>query len=143
MFRTSYCLNAPHIVSEEFDDEYVVLNLAVGTYYSFQGSGNLLWKALVTGARPDAILEAIGAGGNPDADACRAFLQRVIELELVRATGGADAAELPRDLGRSLASIDTRPVVEVFDDLADFLLADPIHDADVEKGWPVAKPASP
>lgn len=34
------------------------------------------------------------------------------------------------------------PVLEVFADMQDLLLLDPIHDID-EVGWPVARPDSP
>jgi hypothetical protein len=32
------------------------------------------------------------------------------------------------------------PTVEIFDDLADLILADPIHDVEETAGWPVRKP---
>jgi len=36
MFETSYRINDPNVVSEQFDAEFVVLNLLTGTYCSFR-----------------------------------------------------------------------------------------------------------
>ena len=33
------------------------------------------------------------------------------------------------------------PVIEVFDDLAELIMIDPLHEVDAERGWPV-KPAT-
>jgi hypothetical protein len=34
-----------------------------------------------------------------------------------------------------------RPQIEIFDDLAELIFADPIHDVDEQVGWPTPRPA--
>jgi hypothetical protein len=140
LFETSFRVNEPQVVSEEFDGEFVILNLSSGTYYSLQASGNALWAAVTAGVAPRRILQAMEAAGNAQAPSVRSFLERMIELDLVRPDVGRTAST-DAHLVAQLATIDTAPAVEVFDDLADLILADPVHEADKETGWP-AKPIS-
>jgi hypothetical protein len=138
----TFRINEPNVVSEAFDGEYVILNLANGSYYSLQESGNLLWAALVAGASPRAMLSALEVVQNPQLGAAQEFLNTVIELNLVRSTSPNPLSESAALLVRKLASIDSIPKVEVFDDLADLILADPVHDGDEKVGWPTIKPAA-
>jgi len=139
MLDASYEIDEPQIVSEEFDGEYVILNLSNGTYYSLEASGNMLWSVLMAGAKPSEIIQKMEAAGNEHAAAAKAFYTKVIALGLVRSTGSVEPAGLGSTLRDEVIMIDAPPAVEVFNDLADLILADPVHEADEQAGWPKAK----
>jgi hypothetical protein len=138
MPNTAYRINDPHVVSEDFGGEFVVLNLTNGTYYSLEGSGNLLWSLVTQGTPPEIIAEALAAAGNPHARSVSDFVDRLVALGLVRPDAEHVAGEWDPS---SVLAIETPPAIEVFEDLSDLILADPIHDVEAERGWPAVRSA--
>lgn len=139
MGHIAYQINEPNVVAEEFDGEVVVLNLATGTYYSFENSGHALWLAVCAGTPPGAVVEALKSSGSEHAGAVQDFFDKLVAFDLVRpdpdARNGSDHAA-------AAAAVTTAPGIEVYEDLADLITADPIHDADDQTGWPATKPRS-
>ena len=110
--------NRPNVLDEVFDGEAVLVNLRTGRYYSLDHAATEVWRAVVA--------------GEPLPDGSAAFVQQLVEEELVTCSG-----ELPAVNG------DSGPAMQVFTDMEDILLLDPIHDVDYDAaGWP-AGPASP
>jgi hypothetical protein len=128
-----YCRATPHIVAERFDDDTIVLDLANGIYFSFTDSGGIVWEAVAAGIRPAALAAAAPAVG---ADALAAYLDKLVANGLLAEADGAPD-EAPAELLARLAATREAADLFVFDDLADLFLADPVHDADAEMGWPV------
>lgn len=126
-------VNAPDVVTEEFDSEFVVLDLSVGTYFSFQGSGNRIWRALAAGMPPAVLLGGLAAAGHPHLATVERFVSDLVEARLLRPAEGAP----PLPFDPALAAPAEPPAIDRFDDLADLILADPIHEADAERGWPL------
>ncbi|WP_377504662.1 PqqD family protein [Octadecabacter sp. R77987] len=112
-------LAGPDIVDEEFDGEIVVLSLRTGQYFGLNDSGAALWVAIKAGADPHEI------AGQQGAD----FATRLVGLDLLMPSDQSPEPAPKLDLK-------DRPSVEVYDDLSDLILADPIHDVDDKKGWP-------
>ena len=110
------------IVFEQFDNDLVILNLAIGQYFGVNASGAEAWRHLMAGASVDEI--SCGANSN----ALDRFLDQLSSFGLVRPTEVAG-------IGATCVLTDA-PTIEAFDDLSDLLLADPIHDVDTEAGWP-------
>lgn len=108
------------MVHEEFDAEIVVLNLQSGQYFGLNGSGAVLWLAISAGHDPVDISAPHGA----------AFATRLSELGLIVQSDEAPIPALAQDFA-------TAPSIEVYDDLSDLILADPIHDVDEKQGWPM------
>jgi len=131
-FAQRFTINEPDVVAEDFDGQLVILNLANGHYFSLQGCGGDIWAALASGHAPDAILDAIRAFLPEIADASRELLGRLIELQLIRPDGAP--VELPA--GSASGWRAEPPRLEVYEDLAELIYADPIHDVDEQAGWP-------
>jgi hypothetical protein len=132
-----YAINAPDVVAEDFDGQVVILNLGNGHYFSLCGISSSIWTLLLAGHRPESILASIRARRPEVTEGSVAFLGRLIELGLVRPR--TDAAGDPAD------PIDEHwsgepPQIEVFEDLAELIYADPIHDVDEQAGWPTPRP---
>lgn len=135
MLHERYRLNEPDVVSEEFDGETVILDLVSGVYCSFRGSGDHVWRLLVEGASPAEVLGALEAAKSPFRDEVETFITGLI-------TGGllCRADDPPTPAGTPDASgIGEAPVLERFEDLAELIMSDPIHDSDAERGWPLQR----
>jgi hypothetical protein len=129
----TFVLRDSDIAAEDFDGEFVVLDLTVGRYFSLAGGAAIVWRALAGGHALGAA-EAAFAEGDPRRRAVTQLAEQLVAHQLLKAGAGApdpDAAVLA-ELALSPGPFE----IEVFDDLADLLLADPIHDVDAEAGWP-------
>ncbi len=75
------------------------------------------------------------------AEAAIDLFRKLVAHELV----AADNSQLPAPLDSSIREAVTwlleKPTLEMHDDLADLVIADPIHDSDEAAGWPVRKAA--
>jgi hypothetical protein len=138
---TRFAIRRPEVVSEVFDAETVVVDLVAGRYYAFNPMATAIWSQLA--ARP--TLDEIAASFAPafgDLEQARAelapFLDRLVEAGLLLRV--ADAPEGVPASGPELLSVAAASPLppadfEVFTDLEDLLVLDPIHDLD-ESGWP-------
>ena len=120
---TRITANRPDVIDEVFDGEAVLINLRAGRYYALDARATEVWRAISGGAEVGDVVAA-----RPDEDV-PAFLARLVEEELVVLDGGA-LPPAPPPNGRPV------PGLEVFTDLQDLLLLDPIHDVHPETGWP-------
>jgi hypothetical protein len=133
-----YTINGPDVVAEDFDGQTVILNLANGHYFSLGGIASSIWALLLAGHTLQSILNSIASSRSDLAEGSVKFLERLVELDLVR--------PLASDAARPAGAIDEvwsgeSPRIEVFDDLAELIFADPIHDVDEQAGWPKPRPA--
>lgn len=124
-------VGSPDIVFEEFSGEMVILNLASGQYFGLNPVGAACWQFLVTGA------SITGSAASPEIAAkLAAFAARLESFGLIIPASECAPVEIPSPR----FSFEGMPQVDVFNDLADLIVADPIHDVDAGAGWPV-KPA--
>ena len=130
--------NSPSVLHETLDHEAILVNLEVGTYYSLNAVGTSIWGAVDRGASVGEIIESIAqqSGGEPRAVATdiREFIdQLVAEQLLVDRDGDAVAAAVGVDWPDGLRF--EPPVLNVYTDMQELLLLDPVHDVGVA-GWP-------
>lgn len=126
------------IAWEEFDGEFVVLDLESGKYFSLAGGAALVWHALMLGHSVEALCAAVHQDSPVQAEIIglvRSFLDHRL---LVPETAPERAAQT--SLSPHFASWTGPLRIDAFDDLADLLLADPIHDVDPDTGWPTPAP---
>ena len=141
-----YIVNRPAVVFERFEEEVVLVNLETGTYYSLSGTAPQIWEALDAGASQAEIVADICATNSTEeavvADVVDEFVQKLIEQSML-----VEDEERPRPAESSPDRSDVDgmdgpflpPVMEIYNDMQDLLLLDPIHEVD-PKGWPVANP---
>jgi hypothetical protein len=140
----SFRILAGAVVSEIIDGEAVIMQMRTGHYFSTRGTGAELWDLLQRGVdlQTSARLFSDASGRSLDeiasaidafvADAARHQLGESVE---VTSTTDADLQAMP-----ALSAAWSAPVIEVFTDMEDLLLLDPIHDVSEEVGWPMQKP---
>lgn len=135
-------ISAPAVVSEIIDGEAVIMNLDSGHYFSTRNTGAVVWANIERSVPIDAISRTIVTRYSLDKiEADRAiakFVGDLLEHGLVREVSDAavhnavdDAAGWPAEW--------SVPQIEVFTDMEDLLLLDPIHDVS-DAGWPMPLP---
>lgn len=134
-----WIINAPDVVTETFQGQSVVLDLSSGHYYSLGGNAGRIWSLMMDGYSMDAISAALGAQRPDLVPGLQSFFSDVVARRLIR----------PAEGGRSEPVVFVEPLsgeppaLVVYDDLAELIYADPIHDVDEGQGWPVQRPATP
>lgn len=133
---------SPEVVDEDFGTEIVVLNLEDGRYFSLRGVAATLWRDIRAGHAPTSLIAGVAEEDGTLADAVGGYVASLLEAGLVRprstplpsgVSEAASIAELVRDR--------VVPVIESYDDMAELILSDPIHDVEEDIGWPVRREA--
>lgn len=142
-----FVFNQPFVVSELIDDEAVIMNLKSGNYYSTRHTGALVWAWLELGlALTEMASNLAGIYGGKDSNYAAdlsSFIDDLRNQELiVPANSGSVTDPVHADRPTNHPTAYTPPMLEIYSDMQDLLLLDPIHDID-EVGWPVAKPTRP
>jgi Coenzyme PQQ synthesis protein D (PqqD) len=127
-----HTINAPDVVAEDFDGQTIVLNLANGHYYSLDGCGADIWNLISTGYAPDSILASICDADLAIYEDSVVFINKLIEQDLIRPEEGT--AQKTEAVTTSWSN--NPPHLKIYDDLAELIYADPIHDVDENVGWP-------
>ena len=131
-----YAINAPDVVAEDFNGETVILNLANGHYFSLCGIACSIWSLLSAGQTPQSIFKSIEVRRPELVDESSQFVKRLIELNLISPQREINAVSAePIDVSWS----GDGPAIEIYEDLAELIFADPIHDVDEEAGWPTPR----
>ncbi len=142
----SFECNAPDVVFENFGDEAVILNLQSGNYYSLDGIGMVYWEYLSQGVPHREIVDHFTARYAVTVDRAAAIAGDFdLLLERLQVEGLVRAANTSRPLTEVTCTANAtteyiRPELSRFDDVADMLLLDPVHDVS-EEGWPNPAPA--
>jgi len=130
-----YKINETATAAEEFDGEMIVIQFQNGTYSTLSGSGKAIFRMLETPVSVASIVRALGGGDNGAAETMREQVQEFIgELErremLVRTEVGESASPAPVEAAYEA------PGIETFEDLSELLKIDPVHEVDLDIGWP-------
>lgn len=137
-------LDSSNIAKEVFDNELVMINIPLGKYYSVRGStGVRVLEILEQPVTRQQIVQAVTAeyevGEEQAAAEVEAFILQLEEESLVTASqenaGAVIAAGAGKQVYASLA-------LEVYDDMQELILLDPVHDVESFKGWPQKKDGS-
>jgi hypothetical protein len=138
---TRYRSNTPRFVDETIDGEALIMDMVQGNYYSAIGSSAFAWNAVATGVSTTDVASMLAARyGVTEQDAQRdvdAFVSDLMERSILVETTDAPAAPITREaLDALVPQVEyTPPAIELFDDLADLILLDPVHDV-TDAGWP-------
>lgn len=139
----NYRINRPKVVADIFQDEAVAVNFDTGRYYGLSGTALAVWQSLEGNSEAGGIAAELSRRYMAEESQLQAdidaFLDRlvreglIVAEELVRSAGTGEAADGPARAAW------VKPELQVYEDMQDLLLLDPIHDVD-ETGWPAKKP---
>jgi len=126
--------NAARFPHDTIDGETVLIDSETGHLLLMTGVGPLLWQRLLGGGVAVEALaaETVARFGPEAGEACRAFLRTLAEGQLVVPAAAESAEAAVLDWPDSFAP----PMLERYDDIADIMAMDPIHDVDPKSGWP-------
>lgn len=143
-----FCLNANNVVFDVIDGEVLAIRSDSGAYYSMRGAAATAWCALLSGHPVEHLAGPVAEHHGVDPATVVPELHRFAADLLQEALLTQREAEEGDDGDLQLPE-ETRlrpweaPVFEVYTDMQDLLLFDPIHEVD-NSGWPrVAAPTSP
>jgi hypothetical protein len=137
--KSRYRLASQDIVCEEFDGEMVILNLASGHYFGLNKSASVLLNCLLQGIPPEGLSSVEGT--KISTEELFDFFRDLVTHELVAADDSRTPAPLDATIREAVKRLVEKPSLEIHDDLADLIIADPIHDTDEAFGWPAQKAA--
>jgi hypothetical protein len=134
-------ISVPNVTGEIIDGEAIVLNLKSGHYFSMDGSAALVWGGIEQRLPPSRIAGEVAGRFGIDPGLALADVQKLLdellEHDLIRPAPAAADHDAGLDLTIAPSAY-SAPSLEIYTDLRDLLLLDPIHDVD-EAGWPVAQ----
>lgn len=133
-----YKLNEEKMFYDMAEGQAIVINFTSGMYYGTSSLGSAVLDALLAGASKEAALAAVKAlpGCPADMDVqMDAFIQALLDKEVVVVddAAGSDAAAIDA----SALTDGFVLTVDEFTEVQDLIMADPVHDVDVEQGWPI------
>ena len=137
MLNTRYRLTSSDIACEEFDGEIVVLNLALGHHFELNKTGSSLLNAVLQGhAIKDLLsIECTAYSSEEAAD----FFNGLLAQQLIAPDASGPPMPVGTEVEERLKKSTEKPILVLHDDLADLIIADPIHDTDESAGWPATK----
>ena len=134
---STYIANSNGIFSEKFENESVIVNLNIGNYYNVRNIGSNIWESLQEGASISKLITDLAEFYKIDSTTITNDINNFVNLLkeeklIIDHTNDnnykIDLTTLPKDY--------TSPKLEVFSDLQEMFLLDPVHDADNKLGWP-------
>lgn len=140
-----YVINRQEILFEEFEDETVLINTISGYYYSLSDSGTHILHLLQDGCAlkdlPAALFgESKESWPSPQIEE---FVSKLVEEGILVARSEGEREGEPTDFEKGAPPFQhpgsfRAPVLERFDDVSELLLIDPVHQVDLQYGWPKA-----
>lgn len=134
-----YRVRHDQIVQEDVDGEVIVIDMKSGNYYSLRDTAVDIWKLLLEGgdvATLSQVLRQTYTGNESEVtNAVKRLVAELVREDLVEAIAPAAVPDpAAGSTGKPVAAF-APPLFEVYTDVQDLLLLDPIHDV-TESGWP-------
>jgi Coenzyme PQQ synthesis protein D (PqqD) len=141
-----YRIDYPQVVCEAIDGEVVIVHLERGYYFSLLKTGAEVWAAIEQQQTPAAIAAQFVAkydASQAEISAAITTFFSMLQAEALivpdlASAGIAPSIPVPENSSKMPFE---PPLLEKFTDMEDLLLLDPIHEVNVEAGWPIAKSA--
>lgn len=135
-----YKLNEEKMFFDVADGQAVVINFINGMYYGTSMLGSVVLERLVKGNDVKCIAEAVKLLPECPEDfeeQMQEFISKLQEKEILvpgeTVPGGNEVIDQKAVEEGFVLNLDE------FAEVQDLILADPIHDVDVEQGWPIFK----
>ena len=126
----------PSCVADDFGGEIVVLNIATGMYYSLRNLAAAVWRDLTAGCAVEHMLAELKDINEGVSANTAVFIDELQKAGLMRPAGVRVNGVIRLESAEAASRGDVGIIVEAFDDMREFILSDPIHDADELLGWP-------
>lgn len=132
-----YKLNDEKMFYDMAEGQAIVINFTSGMYYGTSALGSVVLDAFLAGATKDCVLAALkatdGCPENIEAE-LDAFIAQLLEKEVVVE---APSSEVSITVDAAALQDGFVMTLDEFAEVQDLIMADPVHEVDVEMGWPV------
>lgn len=130
--RQRFEIKSPEVVYDEIDGEYVIVDLASGKYFRIQGESGKFFAWIISGqelqTNPDSLSSGI-------AELIDSTVRTLVDNSIIREL----TAQKSTGISEEILSFELNEfVIEEFTDLQDIIGLDPIHEVDLNQGWPIA-----
>lgn len=129
----------PDCVADDFGCEIVALNCATGMYFSLTDLAAAIWRDLAAGHSVQSIISELSSINGRVADATAKFVNDIERAGLMRRTNPHPVERAAPESAALVSTGETRLTMQSFEDMKDLILADPIHEADHQVGWPLPR----
>ena len=127
--------NTHRFPSETIDGETILIDSEKGVLFLLSGLGPWIWNRFTGGADRTAVIEAVAAAfGEPAAATTATFIDSLVASAMLVVSEATSAEAMP--LPESFVA----PAMEIFEDISEIIMMDPIHEVDPSAGWPISDP---
>lgn len=135
----AYVSNLQSVVSENFDNDTVLINFLTGTYFCLRGTAPFIWNSMQTPMTIERIAAMVAADPAEARDTVREMIETLVAEQCVLPVevDEAEIGDLPR---QAQVMSYTPPVIETFRDLQELITIDPVHEVEDNDGWPHRPP---
>ncbi|MBQ1325652.1 MAG: hypothetical protein IIY52_06550 [Solobacterium sp.] len=136
-----YRLNEEKVFYDIAEGQAVVINFITGVYYGFSSLGSEVLDRLVKGCSAASVLKMLQSceGCPEDMEKRMAeYIKGLLDAEILveaQGEGAADSGALPETALEDGFDL----ILDEHAEVKDILMADPVHDVDVDMGWPIMK----
>lgn len=138
----AYHLDSTNVATEIFDNEAVLINIPLGKYYSVRGNtGIRILEILQNPLSIDDIVAVVKNEFEVDNESDLAsdtaeFISQLENEDIISVSAKAAPVNIEvNTLKRPYEKLE----LEVFDDMQELIMLDPVHDVESFKGWPQKK----
>ena len=128
-----------NIIYELMDTEGILLDIERGIYYSLNNSGRNIWSLIDTDCTGEEIAKHISNHYRVPQETIQSelegFINTLRDEGLIEVTNDNTSVESKASSTELNGSVYETPQLDVYTDLQDLLMIDPIHEVDY-KGWP-------
>ena len=136
-----YALNLPRMFYDVSENHAIIIDSGTGNYFLLNVLASKVFLYLTRGASPEELCTALSkVPGCPEDIQKRieAFCEQLVSEEILN-TDQSEQFDGETDAGNFWFSEGAEFRMDKFADMADLIVADPIHDVDESYGWPVLK----
>ena len=121
--------------SDTLEGETVLIDTMKGSLFLFTGLAPQIWHCFTTGNTANGVVtEMVGRYGLSAAAPTQSFIDALEAAQMLRDKASAHGTE---DASiEDWPAVFLEPILERYDDIADIIAMDPIHEVDRVQGWP-------
>lgn len=142
----NYAIDKARIAHQTIDGEVIAIDFVNGFYFSMRGTAAEIWLLLVAATPLDEAIARYqednpGPAATIDAE-IRRFVSELVTANLIAPSETAPAPDDALQSALAPCRPYSLPILEKFEDMAELILLDPVHDV-TELGWPHSARAQP
>ena len=137
-----YSINEEKMFYDMADNQAIVINFQTGVYYGMSSLASAVIDIVLQGATLEAVCAALKKREGCPADIeerVQGFFAKLVQNEIVVEHEGESVNAPEVSFGPAAFDDGYAFDLDAYAEAQDLILADPIHEVDVNAGWPILK----